>query len=107
MPLGDQPALAWSLRNGGLPDWATGIGPATLIIIDEAGMANTLSLDTAVEFAIDHGASVRLIGDDQQFAPSKPAASSATSNRHTAPCSSPSCTASPTGLSCHRRLECK
>jgi AAA domain len=68
VPLGDQPAPAWSLRNGGLPDWATGVGAATLIIIDEAGMADTLSLDTTVEFAIDHGASVRLIGDDQQFA---------------------------------------
>ena len=60
--------LTWSLRNGGLPDWATGVGPATLIIIDEAGMADTLSLDTAVRFAIDRGASVRLIGDDQQLA---------------------------------------
>jgi ATP-dependent exoDNAse (exonuclease V) alpha subunit len=39
-----------------------------LIIIDEAGMADTLSLDTAVRFAIDRGASVRLIGDDQQLA---------------------------------------
>ena len=38
--------LTWSLRNGELPDWATGVGPATLIIIDEAGMADTLSLDT-------------------------------------------------------------
>ena len=55
-------------RNGGLPDWATGVGPSTLIIIDEAGMADTLSLDTAVRFAIDRGASVRLIGDDQQLA---------------------------------------
>ena len=60
--------LTWSLRNGDLPDWATGVGPATLIIVDEAGMADTLSLDTAVEFAIDRGASVRLIGDDQQLA---------------------------------------
>jgi stage III sporulation protein SpoIIIAA len=60
--------LTWSLRNGGLPDWATGVGPATLIIIDEAGMADTLSLDTAVRFAVDRGASVRLIGDDQQLA---------------------------------------
>jgi ATP-dependent exoDNAse (exonuclease V) alpha subunit len=60
--------LTWSLRNGGLPDWATGVGPATLIIIDEAGMADTLSLDTAVQFAVDRGASVRLIGDDQQLA---------------------------------------
>jgi hypothetical protein len=39
-----------------------------LIIIDEAGMADTLSLDTAVRFAISRGASVRLIGDDQQLA---------------------------------------
>jgi hypothetical protein len=60
--------LTWSLRNGGLPDWATSVGPATLIIIDEAGMADTLSLDTAVWFAVDRGASVRLIGDDQQLA---------------------------------------
>jgi hypothetical protein len=60
--------LTWSLRSGGLPDWATGIGPSTLIIIDEAGMADTLSLDTAVRFALDRGASVRLVGDDQQLA---------------------------------------
>ena len=31
-------------------------------------MADTSSLDTAVRFAIDRGASVRLIGDDQQLA---------------------------------------
>jgi hypothetical protein len=60
--------LTWWLRNGDLPDWATGVGPSTLIIIDEAGMADTLSLDTAVRFAIDRGASVRLVGDDQQLA---------------------------------------
>src|SRR5512132_2269307 len=60
--------LTWSLRNGGLPDWATGVGPSTLLIIDEAGMADTLSLDTAVRFAVSRGASVRLIGDDQQLA---------------------------------------
>ena len=35
--------LTWSLDHGDLPDWATGVGPATLIIIDEAGMADTLS----------------------------------------------------------------
>jgi ATP-dependent exoDNAse (exonuclease V) alpha subunit len=39
-----------------------------LIIIDEAGMADILTLDAAVQFAIDRGASVRLIGDDQQLA---------------------------------------
>jgi hypothetical protein len=60
--------LTWSLRNGGLPDWAAAVGPSTLIIIDEAGMADTLSLDTTVQFAIDRGASVRLVGDDQQLA---------------------------------------
>jgi hypothetical protein len=38
------------------------------LIIDEAGLADTLTLDTAVQFAIDRGASVRLIGDDQQLA---------------------------------------
>ena len=38
------------------------------MIIDEAGMADTLSLDAAVQFAIGRGASVRLIGDDQQLA---------------------------------------
>ena len=39
-----------------------------LVIIDEAGMADTLSLDTAVQFIIGRGGSVRLIGDDQQLA---------------------------------------
>ena len=60
--------LSWSLQHGDLPDWAAAVGPSTLVIIDEAGMADTLSLDTAVRFAIDRGASVRLIGDDQQLA---------------------------------------
>ena len=60
--------LTWSLRHGELPDWAAAVGPSTLVIIDEAGMADTLSLDAAVQFAIDRGASVRLIGDDQQLA---------------------------------------
>jgi ATP-dependent exoDNAse (exonuclease V) alpha subunit len=39
-----------------------------LVIIDGAGMADTLTLDAAVQFAIDRGASVRLVGDDQQLA---------------------------------------
>jgi hypothetical protein len=60
--------LTWSLRQGDLPDWAAAVGPSTLVIIDEAGMADTLTLDTAVQFAIDRGASVRLVGDDQQLA---------------------------------------
>jgi len=38
------------------------------VIIDEAGMADTLTLDAAVQFAINRGASVQLVGDDQQLA---------------------------------------
>ena len=60
--------LTWSLDHGELPDWAAGVGPATLVIIDEAGMADTLTLDAAVQFAIGRGASIRLVGDDQQLA---------------------------------------
>jgi conjugative relaxase-like TrwC/TraI family protein len=60
--------LTWSLRHGDLPGWAAAVGPSTLVIIDEAGMADTLTLDTAVQFAIARGASVRLIGHDQQLA---------------------------------------
>ena len=60
--------LTWSLQHGDLPDWVARIGPSTLVIIDEAGMADTLSLDTAVQFVIARGGSVRLVGDDQQLA---------------------------------------
>nr|WP_300078779.1 MobF family relaxase [Propioniciclava sp.] len=51
-----------------LPSWAERIGPTSLVIIDEAGLADTLSLDQVVEFVLDRGGSVRLIGDDQQLA---------------------------------------
>ncbi|MGV1009105.1 MAG: MobF family relaxase [Dermatophilaceae bacterium] len=63
--------LTWHLDHpelGGLPQWAQRIGPATLVVIDEAGMADTLSLHKVIEFVIARGASVRLIGDDQQLA---------------------------------------
>ncbi|WP_243763444.1 MobF family relaxase [Allobranchiibius sp. CTAmp26] len=46
----------------------TDIGPKTLVVIDEAGMADTLTLDLAVRFVLHRGGSVRLIGDDQQLA---------------------------------------
>ena len=52
--------------------WFDTIGPGTLIIFDEAGMASTLDLDTLIAHAMARGASVRLIGDDQQL--SSPAA---------------------------------
>jgi limonene-1,2-epoxide hydrolase len=60
--------LTWSIQRGDLPDWAERIGWSTLVIIDEAGMADTLSLDTAVAFVVRRGGSVRLVGDDQQLA---------------------------------------
>lgn len=46
---------------------ALSIGPETLVIVDEAGMADTLTLARIIDHAIDNGASVRLIGDDRQL----------------------------------------
>lgn len=62
--------LVWSLAHpkDGVPKWVRSLGPDTLVIIDEAGMADTLSLDAAVTHILDRGGSVRLIGDDQQLA---------------------------------------
>lgn len=51
-------------RHGGL---CTRIGPETLVVIDEAGMADTLTLDRVVAFCIARGATIRLLGDDQQL----------------------------------------
>ncbi|MEN8674208.1 MobF family relaxase [Nocardioides sp.] len=50
-----------------LPDWVAGIDSSTLVVIDEAGMADTLSLDAAVSYILERGGSVRLVGDDQQL----------------------------------------
>ncbi len=47
--------LTWSLRPRRAAGLGGRIGPSTLVIIDEAGMADTLSLDTAVQFVIDRG----------------------------------------------------
>jgi conjugative relaxase-like TrwC/TraI family protein len=60
--------LTWSLQHGELSDWASRIGPSTLVIIDEAGMVDTLTLDRVVHFVTALGGSVRLIGDNQQLA---------------------------------------
>ncbi len=60
--------LTWSAGHHDLPDWARRIGPSTLVVIDEAGMADTLTLDAAVHFIVGRGGSVRLVGDDQQLA---------------------------------------
>lgn len=62
--------LVWSLENdpANLPEWAQAVDRSTLLVIDEAGMADTLSLDSVITFALERGAKVRLIGDDQQLA---------------------------------------
>ncbi len=59
------------LRDGApvsVPQWYTDIGPDSLIIVDEAGMTGTRDLDEAVSALAARGATVRLIGDDQQLA---------------------------------------
>ncbi|WP_233495768.1 MobF family relaxase [Geodermatophilus sp. TF02-6] len=60
--------LAWSLGTGSLPDWAADIGPGTLVVVDEAGMAGTLELSRVVEYVLGRGGSMRLVGDDRQLA---------------------------------------
>ena len=49
------------------PPLSLSIGPETLVILDEAGMADTLTLARVIDHAIENGASVRLIGDDRQL----------------------------------------
>jgi len=51
-----------------VPTWVADIGPRTLVVVDEAGMAATGALDVAVDFVLGRGGSVRLVGDDQQLA---------------------------------------
>ncbi|MHB1011059.1 MAG: MobF family relaxase, partial [Propionibacteriaceae bacterium] len=60
--------LVWGIQHQDLPAWASSIGPRTLVIIDEAGMADTISLDTVATWLAQRGATIRLIGDDQQLA---------------------------------------
>ncbi len=61
--------LTWSLDHPEQPTpaWLAGIGPDSLVIIDEAGMADTLSLDRAIAEVMIRGGSVRLVGDDRQL----------------------------------------
>jgi conjugative relaxase-like TrwC/TraI family protein len=61
--------LTWSLDHPEqqAPAWMAAIGPKSLAIIDEAGMADTLSLDRAIAEVLVRGGNVRLIGDDRQL----------------------------------------
>ena len=61
--------LVHALTTGtAVPDWVDAIGPGSLVIVDEAGMAGTLDLAAVVDYAAGRGASVRLVGDDRQLA---------------------------------------
>lgn len=57
-----------SARRDPARKWFDTIGPDTLLIVDEAGMASTFELDEMIRHALAKGASVRLVGDDQQLA---------------------------------------
>lgn len=57
-----------AIRSGDTPEWYRSIGPQTLLVVDEAGMAGTPDLDVAISHILSQGGSVRLIGDDQQLA---------------------------------------
>ncbi|QKE85108.1 MobF family relaxase [Arthrobacter sp. NEB 688] len=62
--------LNWSLtqHEDDRPAWVTSVGPRTLVIVDEAAMADTLSLDAPVTYVLGRGGQVRLIGDTHQLA---------------------------------------
>ncbi|MFI1241467.1 MobF family relaxase [Nocardia salmonicida] len=63
-------SLAQRLDAGELldpPTWLTEIGPQTLVILDEAAKAATLTLDSAVSWLLERGASIRAIGDHRQL----------------------------------------
>lgn len=44
-----------------------GFRPGDLVVIDEAAMAGTHTLHQVVTYALDHGADVRLVGDNHQL----------------------------------------
>jgi len=54
--------------RGPVPGWVHQIGPDTLVILDEAGMAGTVELARAAEWLTERGAVLRLVGDDAQLA---------------------------------------
>ncbi|MBD8605383.1 relaxase domain-containing protein [Aeromicrobium sp. CFBP 8757] len=60
--------LLHAITTGDMSQVPGRIDRGTLVLIDEAGMADTLALDAAVQFIVGRGGSVRLIGDDQQLA---------------------------------------
>jgi conjugative relaxase-like TrwC/TraI family protein len=68
MPCETLAKVVHDLRHDAGSPLVTSIGPGTLLVIDEAGMADTLTLAAVIEYAVARGSSVRLIGDDRQLA---------------------------------------
>ncbi|MFN8194124.1 MAG: MobF family relaxase [Nocardioidaceae bacterium] len=68
MPCETLAKVAHDLRHDADSSLVSSIGPGTLVVIDEAGMADTLTLAAVIEYAVARGSSVRLIGDDRQLA---------------------------------------
>ncbi|MEU0266758.1 MobF family relaxase [Nocardioides sp. NPDC006303] len=63
--------LDWELLKPGRTSTAgisQRITSGTLVVIDEAGLADTLTLDRVIDHCLAQGAIVRLLGDDQQLA---------------------------------------
>jgi len=60
--------LVWHANNGGAPKWMEKIDAKTLVLVDEAGMAATTDLATAIDYITSRGGQVRLVGDDRQLA---------------------------------------
>ncbi len=61
--------LVWSLDHprSSRPEWMAGLGPTSLVVVDEAGLADSPSLARVIEHVLKVGGSVRLVGDDQQL----------------------------------------
>jgi len=60
--------LVWGINHADLPAWAAAVDRNSLLVVDEAGMAATGDLAAVTRFALERGASVRLVGDDRQLA---------------------------------------
>lgn len=60
--------LLWDLTNGDHHAVDAVVNESTLILVDEAGMTDTLSLARLISYATSRGASIRLVGDDRQLA---------------------------------------
>lgn len=60
--------LVWHANNGRAPKWMEKIDAKTLVLVDEAGMAATTDLATAIDYVTSRGGQVRLVGDDRQLA---------------------------------------